>query len=203
VQRGRGGQSDSPCAARDHNDLAPNLDADRCRVCHPVSTALHVVLRKQPRWQRRRSWSGSQRCLVKTGYETRGGVDLQLRVGLNSGQLIPVEIGSGTLGYTVVGEQFGIAQWMESAPRFDAKPYERAYGDFGIVDSGGERSWHPSKPVAIRSSLRRPNAMRRLAARDMMRNAWPRGAYQRAPKRWHDAGHPGEGRPRCLETDEI
>jgi hypothetical protein len=66
-------------------------------------------------------------------------VDLQLRVGLNSGQLIPVEIGSGTLGYTVVGEQFGIAQWMESAPRFDAKPYERAYGDFGIVDSGSER----------------------------------------------------------------
>jgi hypothetical protein len=27
-------------------------------------------------------------------------VDLQLRVGLNTGQLIPVEIGSGTLGYT-------------------------------------------------------------------------------------------------------
>jgi hypothetical protein len=27
-------------------------------------------------------------------------VDLQLRVGLNPGQLIPVEIGSGTLGYT-------------------------------------------------------------------------------------------------------
>jgi class 3 adenylate cyclase len=43
-------------------------------------------------------------------------VDLQLGVGLNSGQLIPVEIGSGTLGYTVVGEQFGIAQCMKSAP---------------------------------------------------------------------------------------
>ena len=42
-------------------------------------------------------------------------MDLQLGVGLNSGQLTPVEIGSGTLGYTAVGEQFGIAQCMESA----------------------------------------------------------------------------------------
>src|SRR5271166_6515530 len=39
----------------------------------------------------------------------RDGVDLQLRVGLNSG-----EIGSGALGYTAVGEQVGMAQRMES-----------------------------------------------------------------------------------------
>jgi predicted ATPase len=41
-------------------------------------------------------------------------VDLQLRVGLNSGQVIAGEIGSGALGYTAIGEQVGMAQRMES-----------------------------------------------------------------------------------------
>src|SRR6201997_5395039 len=44
----------------------------------------------------------------------RDGVDFQLRVGLNSGQVIAGEIGSATLGYTAVGEQVGMAQRMES-----------------------------------------------------------------------------------------
>ncbi len=44
----------------------------------------------------------------------RDGEDLQLRVGLNSGQVIAGEIGSGALGYTAVGEQVGMAQRMES-----------------------------------------------------------------------------------------
>jgi class 3 adenylate cyclase len=44
----------------------------------------------------------------------RDGVDLQLRVGLNSGQVIAGEIGSGALGYTAIGEQVGLAQRMES-----------------------------------------------------------------------------------------
>jgi adenylate cyclase len=48
----------------------------------------------------------------------RDGVELQLRVGLNSGQVIAGEIGSGALGYTAVGEQVGMAQRMQSvAPR--------------------------------------------------------------------------------------
>jgi class 3 adenylate cyclase len=45
----------------------------------------------------------------------RDGADLQLRVGLNSGQVVAGEIGSGALGYTAVGEQVGMAQRMESA----------------------------------------------------------------------------------------
>jgi hypothetical protein len=45
----------------------------------------------------------------------RDGLDLQLRVGLNSGQVIAGEIGSGPFGYTAVGEQVGMAQRMESA----------------------------------------------------------------------------------------
>jgi class 3 adenylate cyclase len=44
----------------------------------------------------------------------RDDVDLQLRVGLNSGQVIAGEIGSGPFGYTAVGEQVGMAQRMES-----------------------------------------------------------------------------------------
>src|ERR1700751_5620572 len=44
----------------------------------------------------------------------RDAVDLRLRVGLNSGQVIAGEIGSGPFGYTAVGEQVGIAQRMES-----------------------------------------------------------------------------------------
>ena len=46
--------------------------------------------------------------------ESRDGVDLRLRVGLNSGQVIAGEIGSGALGYTAIGEQVGMAQRMES-----------------------------------------------------------------------------------------
>jgi adenylate cyclase len=45
----------------------------------------------------------------------RDGVELQLRVGLNSGQMIAGEIGSGPFGYTAVDEQVGMAQRMESA----------------------------------------------------------------------------------------
>src|ERR1700749_2258866 len=44
----------------------------------------------------------------------RDGVDLRLRVGLNSGQVIAGEIGSAAMGYTAVGEQVGMAQRMES-----------------------------------------------------------------------------------------
>ena len=44
----------------------------------------------------------------------RDGVELLARVGLNSGQVIAGEIGSGPFGYTAVGEQVGMAQRMES-----------------------------------------------------------------------------------------
>jgi class 3 adenylate cyclase len=44
----------------------------------------------------------------------RDGVELRLRVGLNSGRVIAGEIGSGSLGYRAIGEQVGMAQRMES-----------------------------------------------------------------------------------------
>jgi adenylate cyclase len=45
----------------------------------------------------------------------RDGITLELRVGLNSGQVIAGEIGSAGSSYTAVGEQVGMAQRMESA----------------------------------------------------------------------------------------
>ncbi|MGZ4511986.1 MAG: adenylate/guanylate cyclase domain-containing protein, partial [Mycobacterium sp.] len=64
-------------------------------------------------------------CLAALGIQEEGArvagevarrdkVDLQLRVGLNSGQVIAGEIGSGAFGYTAIGEQVGMAQRMES-----------------------------------------------------------------------------------------
>src|SRR5271157_2182952 len=44
----------------------------------------------------------------------RNGIELRLRVGLNSGQVIAGEIGSGPIGYTAIGDQVGMAQRMES-----------------------------------------------------------------------------------------
>ena len=51
---------------------------------------------------------------VAVEVEGRDGVDLQLRVGLNSGEVIAGEIGSGALSYTAIGEQVGMAERMES-----------------------------------------------------------------------------------------
>jgi class 3 adenylate cyclase len=51
---------------------------------------------------------------MATEVERRDGVNLELRVGLNSGQVIAGEIGSAALGYTTIGEQVGMAQRMES-----------------------------------------------------------------------------------------
>lgn len=46
--------------------------------------------------------------------QRRDGVDLRLRIGLDSGRVIAGEIGSGTLGYRATGEHVGLAQRMEA-----------------------------------------------------------------------------------------
>ena len=46
--------------------------------------------------------------------ESRDGLQFQLRVGLNSGQVITGDITSSPTSYTAVGEQVGLAQRMES-----------------------------------------------------------------------------------------
>ena len=52
--------------------------------------------------------------LLAAEVERRDAVGLHLRIGINSGQVIAGEIGSGALGYTAIGEQVGMAQRMES-----------------------------------------------------------------------------------------
>jgi adenylate cyclase len=54
----------------------------------------------------------AKRLAVDVG--ERDGIDLRLRVGLNSGEVIAGGIGSGLFGYAAVGEQVGMAQRMES-----------------------------------------------------------------------------------------
>jgi class 3 adenylate cyclase len=46
--------------------------------------------------------------------ENRHGVDLQVRVGLNSGEVVAGAIGPDLFGYAAIGEQVGMAQRMES-----------------------------------------------------------------------------------------
>ncbi|MFL6088260.1 MAG: ATP-binding protein [Mycobacterium sp.] len=51
---------------------------------------------------------------LATTLETSDAIQLELRIGLNSGEVIAGEIGSGPWGYTAIGEQVGMAQRMES-----------------------------------------------------------------------------------------
>src|SRR5207344_1880495 len=53
-------------------------------------------------------------CLAALDIQRGIGATLPLRIGLNSGQVIAGEIGSGKAGYTAIGEQVGLAQRMES-----------------------------------------------------------------------------------------
>ena len=55
-----------------------------------------------------------QMTALTASVERRDGVDLRLRIGLNSGQVIAGEVGSTALGYTTIGEHVGLAQRMES-----------------------------------------------------------------------------------------
>ena len=55
-----------------------------------------------------------QMAQIATAVASRDGIDLRLRIGLNSGQVIAGDIGSTSLGYTTIGEHVGLAQRMES-----------------------------------------------------------------------------------------
>jgi serine/threonine protein kinase/class 3 adenylate cyclase len=46
--------------------------------------------------------------------EDRDGIELHVRIGLNSGQVIAGALGSSSLGYTTIGEQVGMAKRVES-----------------------------------------------------------------------------------------
>jgi len=53
-------------------------------------------------------------AVIAAEVERRDTITLNLRIGLNSGQVIAGEIGSSTASYTTIGQQVGMAQRMES-----------------------------------------------------------------------------------------
>ena len=74
----------------------------------PIALRTTLSVHAWRRWtSRTRPKRSRPRLTVRRG-------TLKLRVGLNSGQVIVGEIGSGNLGYTAIGEQVGMAQRMES-----------------------------------------------------------------------------------------
>jgi adenylate cyclase len=97
----------------------------------------------------------------------RDGIDLWLRVGLNSGQVIAGEIGSGPFGYTAVGEQVGMAQRMESV----AAPG-------GVMLSASRRDWLMAQRLWV--------SRRWCASRVPMNRSWLAAWSQwgRSPRRW-------------------
>ncbi|MGY4653285.1 adenylate/guanylate cyclase domain-containing protein [Mycobacterium sp. URHB0021] len=56
-------------------------------------------------------------CSLAVNVRERDGADLQLRVGLNSGEVFAGQMGAPAVGYTAIGEQVGMAQRMESVAR--------------------------------------------------------------------------------------
>jgi adenylate cyclase len=76
----------------------------------------------------------------------RDGVELRLRIGLNSGLVIAGDIDSGPGGYTAVGAQVGLAQRMESvAPAGGVMLSESTAGLVEHVLALGEPEWVPVK----------------------------------------------------------
>ena len=88
------------------------------------------------------------------------GVELQIRVGLNSGDVIVGEIGSGPGRYTAIGHPVGMAQRMEaggpsraeSCARFPRLVSSRTPP--GSVPSRTSPSKAPTRPCLLDSSLR-------------------------------------------------
>jgi class 3 adenylate cyclase len=111
--------------------------------------------------------------------QERDGVDLQVRVGLNSGQVIAGEIGSGALGYTAVGEQVGMAQRMESvappgAVMLSASTARLVEGAAALGEPEMLRVKGADEPVA---------AQRLLGIGERHRAAW-RGESSLVGRRW-------------------
>ncbi len=87
---------------------------------------------------------------------SRDGITLQLRVGLNSGQVIAGEIGSRDASYTAIGEQVGMAQRMESiAPAGGVMLSESTARLVEHAVLLGETELHPIKGASAPVTARR------------------------------------------------
>jgi class 3 adenylate cyclase len=154
-----------------------------------------------------------QTARVAGEVKDRDGIDLQLRVGLNSGQVIAGEIGSGALGYTAVGEQVGMAQRMESvapsggvmlsASTARLVEHQAVLGDPEMVHIKGS-----DQPVAVQRLLGVPEQDRRVAGAEstLVGRHWEMSAVEGLLERalgGHGAvttvvGSPGIGKSRLV-----
>jgi class 3 adenylate cyclase len=143
----------------------------------------------------------------------RDGVELKLRVGLNSGEVIAGEIGSGPSGYTAVGEQVGMAQRMESvAPpggvMLSASTARLVEGAATVGDVELVRIKGADTPVAARRLLSVSDRDRPVAASlsNLVGRQWEMSAVQGMLERAIDehgtvvgvVGPPGIGKSRLV-----
>ncbi len=143
----------------------------------------------------------------------RDGIDLRLRVGLNSGQVIAGGIGSGQFGYAAVGEQVGMAQRMESvAPpggvMLSASTARLVEGAASLAESELVRIKGAEQPVPARRLLGMADG-RRAAGRaesDLVGRRWEMAAVEGLLDRAIDGhggvvgvvGSPGIGKSRLV-----
>ena len=113
----------------------------------------------------------------------RDGLEFQLRVGLNSGQVIAGEIGSGPFGYTAIGEQVGMAQRMESiAPpggvMLSASTARLVEGAASLAEPEPVQIKGADKPVAAQRLL---GMEERLASSSASSRIWSGGGGRCSP----------------------
>lgn len=111
--------------------------------------------------------------------ERRDGVRMELRIGLNSGQVIAGKVGSDRVSYTAVGQHVGMAQRMESA----APP-----GGVMISESTAKLVEHaavlgPRELVHVKGEAD-PVAARRLNRVDLERRLVPRTESKFVGREW-------------------
>src|ERR1700761_5592087 len=145
----------------------------------------------------------------------RDGIDLRLRVGLNSGQVIAGEIGSGPYGYTAIGEQVGMAQRMESIAPPDGVMLSESTARLvdGTVVLGDVELVHikgADQPVRARTLLSVSEGQRPLgrAESHLVGRRWETAAIESLLERAFDgrgavvgvAGLPGIGKSRLVRV---
>ena len=118
--------------------------------------------------------------------QRRDGTAFGLRVGLNSGQVIAGDIGSGAMGYTAVGEHVGLAQRMESAA---------APGGVMLSESTARLVQHAAvlgEPETVRiKGADDPVPARRLLGMQTPHAAVGRGESRMVGRRWEMAAIAG------------
>ena len=136
-----------------------------------------------------------------------------MRVGLNSGQVIAGEIGSGSFGYTAVGEQVGMAQRIESvaAPggvMLSASTARLVDGAAALGEPAMVRIKGAEEPVAVHRLLgigERHRAVGRVES-NLVGRRWEMSAVESLLDRALDrhgavvgvAGPPGIGKSRLV-----